>query len=241
MRHHLLVAASVVAVTLAGCSEGKAEAAGSAVSRTYPVGGFNAITVSGPFDVRVVTGKPVSVSASGPQKLLDQTEVVVEGGKLLIRSRNKGWFQGMNWNSREPFVFTVSVPALQSAVLEGSGDVEIDQVRGDRFTGAVTGSGDLRLRQVAVGALGLSVTGSGDISAAGQAREATYAIAGSGDVDASNLRVTDAAARVAGSGNIRAQVTGTARANVAGSGDIDIKGGARCQTRTDGSGEIRCS
>jgi hypothetical protein len=240
MRHHLLAAASI-ALGLGACSESNAESAGPAASRTYQVGGFTGIEVSGPFDVRVVTGKPVAVSASGPQRLLDETEVVVEGGKLLIRSKKKGWLGGMNWDGRVPFVFTVNVPALDSAALEGSGDIDIDAVRGERFTGAVTGSGDLRLKQVAVGALGLSVTGSGDISAAGEARQATYAIAGSGDLDASNLKATDAAARVAGSGNIRAQVTGTVRANVAGSGDIDIRGGARCQSRTDGSGEIRCS
>jgi hypothetical protein len=240
MRHHLLAAASIV-LALAACSESNAESAGPATSRTYQVGGFTGIKVSGPFDVKVVTGKPVSVSASGPQKLLDETEVVVEGGKLLIRSKKKGWFGGMNWSGRDPFVFTVTVPTLESAALEGSGDLDIDAVRGDRFTGAVTGSGDLRLKQVTVGTLSLSVTGSGDLSAAGEARQASFAVAGSGDLDASNLKATDAAARVAGSGNIRAQVTGTAQANVAGSGDIDIKGGARCQSRTNGSGEIRCS
>jgi hypothetical protein len=242
MRHHLLVASAVAAVAaISACSESRAEASSSTISRNYPVGGFTGIEVAGPFDVKVATGKAVSVAASGPQRLLDETEVLVKDGKLMIRPKKKGWFGGMGWSSRQPTVFTVSVPALTSAALAGSGDLDIDRVSGERFTGAVSGSGDLRLAQVAVRELRISLAGSGDITAAGQAQKASVTLAGSGDIDMSRLRAADAEAQLAGSGNIRAMVTGTAKASVAGSGDIDISGGARCQSSKRGSGDIRCS
>lgn len=242
MRHYLIAASAVLSTaTLAACSEGRAESGGPAISRSYPVGGFTAIEVAGPFDVRVVTGKAVSVAARGPQKLLDETSVSVEDGKLLIRPKKKGWFGSMNWNSRGSSTFTISVPALDSVEVAGSGDIDIDRVSGDRFTGAIAGSGNLRMPQVAVRELGLSIAGSGGIVVAGRAQKASFEIAGSGDVDASGLKATDAEAEIAGSGNIRAQVTGLAKASIAGSGDIDIRGGARCQSSKAGSGEIRCS
>ena len=242
MRHHLLVATAVISTAvLAACSEGRAESGGPAVSRNYQVGGFTGIEVAGPFDVKVTTGKAVSVAASGPQKLLDETEVSVKDGKLLIRPRKKGWFGAMNWSSREPSTFTISVPTLDSVEVAGSGDIDVDRVSGDRFRGAIAGSGNLRLPQVAVRDLGLAIAGSGGIVVAGQAQQASFEIAGSGDVDASGLKATDAEAEIAGSGNIRAQVTGNAKASIAGSGDIDIRGGARCQSSKAGSGEIRCS
>ncbi|GAA3997958.1 head GIN domain-containing protein [Sphingomonas humi] len=241
MRHHLLAAAALSALSLTACSEGHAESAGPAVSRTYQVANFSGIEVSGPFDVKVATGKAISVAARGPQKLLDETEVTVEGGKLVIRPKRKGWFGGMNWGSNDPAVFNVTVPSLESVAVAGSGDVDVDRIAGERFRGNVAGSGDLRLPQVAVTDLGLSIAGSGGIKAAGQAQQARYEIAGSGDVDASGLRSTDASADIAGSGSIRAQVTGTAKASIAGSGDIDIRGGARCQSSKHGSGDIRCS
>lgn len=243
MRQHLFVAATAASIlALSGCSVGRAESAGPAVSRNYQVDGFTGLEVAGPFDVKVVTGKAVAVSARGPQNLLDETEAVVEDGKLLIRPKKKNWLGGMSWSgSREPAVFTVSVPSLDSAAVAGSGDIDVDRVSGDRFKGEIAGSGNMRLATVAVQELGLSIAGSGEMTAAGQARRATYEIAGSGDLDASRLRATDAEAEIAGSGNIKAMVTGNAKARIAGSGDIAITGGARCQSSKDGSGNISCS
>lgn len=242
MRQQLLVATiAMSALATSACSEGRAQSAGPATSRNYQVGGFTALEVTGPFDVKVVTGRAVAVSARGPQKLLDETEVVVENGKLRIRPRKKGWLGNMSWTSRGNAVFTVSVPTLDQASVMGSGEVDVDRVAGNRFKGAIAGSGNMRLRQVAVQELGLSIAGSGEITAAGQAKTASYSIAGSGDLDASSLRTADASASINGSGNIKARATGTANATINGSGDIAITGGARCQSRKHGSGDIHCS
>jgi len=243
MRQPLLLAATAVlsALALSACSVGRAESAGPSVSRAYQVGAFTGLEVAGPFDVKVTTGQAVSVSATGPQKLLDETEVVVKDGKLLIRPKKKNWLAGMNWSSQDSSRFTITVPALDRAAVAGSGDIDIDRVAGDRFKGSIAGSGNLRLADVAVQELGLSIAGSGAITAAGQAQRASYDIAGSGDLDASGVRTVDAQAKIAGSGDIKVQATDTAQARIAGSGDIDITGGARCETRKNGSGNIRCS
>lgn len=242
MRQKLLLAsAAFSALALSACSAGRAESAGPSVSRTYEVGAFTGLEVAGPFEVIVATGKAVSVAATGPQKLLDQTEVVVENGKLLIRPKKKNWFGGMSWSSKEPSRFTITVPSLEAAATVGSGDIDIDRVAGNRFEGSIAGSGSLRLAQVAVQDLGLSISGSGEMTAAGQAQRASYRIAGSGDLDASGVRSVDANASIAGSGDIKAQATRTAKATINGSGDIAITGGARCQTNKNGSGDIRCS
>lgn len=241
MRYHLLAAAAVSGLALSACSESRAESGGPAISRNYQVGGFTGLEVAGPFDVKVVTGKAVSVSARGPQKLLDATEVAVKDGRLVIKPQRKGWFGGMSFGSHEPAVFTITVPSLDSAEVAGSGDIDIDRVSGERFRGGIAGSGNLRLPQVAVQDLSLEIAGSGGVEARGQARTAKYEIAGSGDVDASGLTATEASAEIAGSGNIRARATGTARASIMGSGDIDISGGAKCTSSKQGSGSINCS
>lgn len=241
MRHHLLAAAALSGLALSACSVGRAENAGPSVSRNYQVGGFTGLEVAGPFDVKVITGKAVSVSARGPEKLLDATAVEVKDGRLVIRPQRKGWFGGMSWGSHEPAVFTVTVPALDSAEVAGSGDIDIDRVSGERFRGGIAGSGNLRLPQVAVQDFAVEIAGSGGVEARGQTRTAKYEIAGSGDVDASGLTAVEAAAEIAGSGNIKARVTGTARASIMGSGDIEISGGAKCTSSKQGSGSINCS
>lgn len=243
MRQSLTAAATAASIlALSACSEGRAQSAGPAISRSWQVGNFTGLEVSGPYDVKVVTGKAVSVAANGPQRLLDDTDVVVEGGKLHIRPKKKNWLASMsNWRSSGPSTFTVTVPSLTEAGIAGSGNMEIDQVTGDSFKGGVAGSGDLRVGRMAVQQLDLGIAGSGRIIAAGEARRAKYGIAGSGDLDASGLKAVDAEAEIAGSGDIKAFATGTARASIAGSGDIAITGGARCTSSKNGSGDIRCS
>jgi hypothetical protein len=236
-----VVMISTVGLALAAAGAAAAQAQGQAeVSRSFPVAPFTAIAVSGPYDVVVTTGRPAAVSARGTRRVVEDLVVEVKEGRLIIRPQNRGWLG--NWGSgRSSARVSVSVPSLQAVSLAGSGDVSVDRVRGDRFSGSVAGSGDLSLGEVAVGELKLSVAGSGDVRAAGQARNADYSVAGSGDVDAGRLTSVRAAASVAGSGNVRARVTGEAKASLVGSGDIDITGGARCQQSRRGSGDIRCS
>ncbi|NJC04973.1 hypothetical protein GGQ97_000766 [Sphingomonas kaistensis] len=243
MRQFLAAAATAASLLgLSACSEGRAESAGPDVSRSWQVGSFTGLEVSGPYDVKVVTGKAVSVAANGPQRLLDETDVVVEDGKLHIRPKKKNWLGAMSrWSSNGPSTFTVTVPSLTEAGIAGSGNMQIDQITGDSFKGGVAGSGDLRVGRMAVQQLDLDIAGSGRIVAAGEARRAKYGIAGSGDLDASGLRTVDAEAEIAGSGDIKAFATGTAKASIAGSGDIAITGGARCTSSKNGSGDIRCS
>lgn len=239
MRPIHLAAASALLFATGACSESRAES-GPTTSRTYQVGAFTSLEVTGPFDVAVSTGKPVAVAAEGPEKLIEALKVEVVDGKLLIRPERKGWFGGFNWNGG-PAKVVVSVPSLDAAQITGSGDVMVDRVNGERFAGAIAGSGNLNVGQASIKQLALAISGSGSVKVAGQAQQASYSIAGSGDVDAGGLTAVNADAEIAGSGNIRARVTGQAKASIAGSGDIDISGGAQCQQSKQGSGEIRCS
>lgn len=239
-RHLLLAAAAVLVAATAACSESRAEDGGPAVNRNYQVGGFTGVEVAGPFNVTIATGKTVSVSARGPEKLLAMTVVEVKGDKLFIRPERKGWFGGMRWGSSEPATFNITVPELRSAAVAGSGDITVDKISGNDFRGEIAGSGDLRLGEVSVKELKLAIAGSGGIEAAGRSDQARYEIAGSGDLDASRLTAVKAKAEIAGSGNIRANVTGEAVASIAGSGNIEISGGAKCRSSKAGSGEIRC-
>jgi hypothetical protein len=239
MRRHLLTAAAA-SLGLAACTQADSEVAGPSINRNFEVGAFTGIEVSGPIDVTVSTGRPVAVAASGPQKLIEEMEAIVENGVLRIRPRGNNRMGGYNV-SGEPARVTVSVPSLERAGTRGSGDVTIDKVAGERFEGGAAGSGDLKVADLRVKSLKLGVAGSGDIAVSGQADNANYGVSGSGSIDASTLTAARAAAGVAGSGSIRARVTGDVSATVAGSGDIDITGGAKCTSTKQGSGDISCS
>lgn len=235
-----LIAAS--AATTAGCGRDQSEDPGATVSRTYKVGNFQEIEVAGPYDVEVRTGANPGVAAQGGEKLLAKTEVTVEGGKLRIHPEERRGFFNFGWSTRGSAKFVVTVPELKGAAIAGSGDINVDRVRGDRFEGQVAGSGNLRVGALEVQSLKLGIAGSGGVKAgAGTARSAEYEIAGSGDIDASGVNADQAKASIAGSGNIRAHATATANVEIAGSGNVEIAGGAKCKVEKHGSGEVSCS
>lgn len=242
MRKAMLLGVGAVAMATAGCGKSHAEDGGPTVQRNFQVGAFDKIEVAGPYDVTVRTGSGPSVSASGPEKAVEQLVVEVRGDKLVIhtKDRNRGIF---SWGSHNfgTTSLQVTVPALSAAAIAGSGGLSIDKIKGDTFKGAVGGSGDLTLGSLEVQSLKLAIGGSGDIRASGQAGSADYTIAGSGDIDASGLSSQTADASIAGSGSIRAKATGTANAKIMGSGDITLTGGAKCSVSKMGSGDINCS
>ncbi|MGN6057097.1 MAG: head GIN domain-containing protein [Sphingomicrobium sp.] len=236
-----LAAVIVASTALAGCQV-RAESGGATVSRNYQVGNFQKLEVAGPYDVEVRTGANPGVSARGSEKLLERTEVVVDGDRLLIRpQRTGGWFH-FGWSNHGKANFVVTVPELRSATIAGSGDIKVDQVHGDSFEGTVAGSGGLNLGSANVQLLKLSIAGSGGVkAAAGKVQNGEYEIAGSGDVDARAVQADQAKVSIAGSGSVRAQATRTADVSIMGSGDVDVTGGAKCSVSKAGSGNVRCS
>ena len=237
-----IVAVAAIATLASGCNfstDAEARDAGPAVDRTYQIGAFDRVTVSGPYEVTVKTGGQPGVVAHGGEAVLAETEIVVEDGELRIvpKNRKNRW----NWGKGSKVRVEVSAAALRGATIAGSGMLNIDRIAGGDFEGEVAGSGDLGIAQMDAGKVELAVAGSGTVRAAGKARALDVNIAGSGDVDLSALEAVAADVSIAGSGNVRARATGTAEVSIMGSGDVEIKGGAKCSVSKQGSGDVRCS
>ncbi len=244
MKQTLPFVALAAIVTLAGAcnfsSNAEARDAGPAIDRSYQVGAFDRVTVAGPYEVTVTTGRQPGVVAHGGEAILTETEIVVENGALMIGPKNKK-NRGWNWGRNSKVRVDVSAAALRGATIAGSGTVQIDRVSGGDFEGEVAGSGDLGIGQMDAGKVAMAIAGSGNVRAAGKARALDVNIAGSGDVDLSALEAGAADISIAGSGNVKARATGAAAVSIMGSGDVEITGGAKCAVSKQGSGNVRCS
>ncbi len=240
MRLPLLLTGTLV-LAVSGCQGSIGAEGGPTIQRGFPVNGaFTALSVTGPYDVKVVSGGTPGVAASGHEKALDALVVEVSGGTLAIHPAPQSG-GGLSWGNTGKAQITVTVPNLDSAVMAGSGAVDVDKVTGARFKGTVTGSGDLRLAAVDTQDLELSVAGSGDVRAEGKATTVRFNVAGSGDLDAGKLTAQSAQVSISGSGDVRARATTNAAVSTQGSGDVEISGGARCSISKNGSGDVRCS
>ena len=232
--------ALAAALAAAACGRTQAQDGGPTVQRNYQVGGFQSIEVAGPYEVEVRTGGAPSVSANGPEELIERLVVEVRGGRLLIHPRKEN---GVNWSSsKETARIQVTAPMLRAAAIAGSGGIRVDKVSGDSFEGSIAGSGDLRLESINVQSLKLAIGGSGDVEArSGQARNVEYSIAGSGAIDAQGVRADTASVSIAGSGSVNGRATGNASVSIMGSGDVNLTGGAKCTVSKMGSGQASCS
>lgn len=238
IRTATIAAAALAATACHVGAEAEERDPGSTVSRTYQIGAFDRIEVAGPYEVKVSTGGAPGASAIGGDRLLDETEVVVEGNTLKIRPKKENGIR-WSWGRRAKAKFTVTTAMLHGAAIAGSGGISVDKVDGD-FKGVIGGSGDLALAAVKGGAIDFAIGGSGTITAAGTAQSTSIKIGGSGNVDASGLAAKTASVAIGGNGNVKANASDSATVKIAGSGDVAVTGGAKCAVSKAGSGNVTC-
>lgn len=229
---------SGIAVAIAGCSGRSEQEAGPMGAKTVAVGDFKKIESAGSYDITVKTGSAPSVRIEGPQNVIDNIVVEVEGDELQIHSKS-----GINlgWKNSGPVKIAVTVPQLNGASMAGSGTIAVDKVVADTFEAGIAGSGDLSLPSVSAKTVEVDIAGSGNVMLAGTAERASYDIAGSGSVDSAKLVTRDAKVGIAGSGTVNGHATGQVTGDVLGSGTATFTGGAKCSVDKMGSGSITCS
>ncbi len=210
---------------------------GNVTTITRTTSDYDAVSVSGFFDVELVNGTEGKITLEGESNLLEYVETEVSDDKLKIKVK-KGY--NLRVSNGKKLVITVPFKDISSVALSGSGDVYTKNatVKTDRFKMALSGSGDV-IMDVDVDDLTMAVSGSGDMTATGTADSAEIKLAGSGDIHAYKLKAKSADVSLAGSGDIRVYVEDNLRARVAGSGDITYKGRpSKEDTKVAGSGSI---
>lgn len=211
----LLLSSCIIVVDESGLGfhRGGLQGSGTRVEEQRDVGEFSAVELSVPAEVVVVVGEASSLSLSCDDNLLSLVRTEVRDGRLEITRP-----RGTSLRFRKGLEIRIATPSLSGFEVEGSGDVEIRGLHGERFEASIEGSGDI-VAQGAVDFLEASIEGSGDMRLAGvQAREASVSIEGSGDI---GVHVTDALRyRIEGSGDIRYEGSPNVSGGISGSGSV---------------------
>jgi Putative auto-transporter adhesin, head GIN domain len=236
----LLIASPFLALAVWGVATNATDRLASDDTRSFAVGAFDAVSLEGSDNVRVIRGQLAPVTATGKASALDKLAIRVEGNTLKIgRKPGRGW--SMGWNNDDDVIITVTVPDVRAVAVDGSGNMTVDKIDRDGFNASVAGSGNLEIAALRAKSVVFAVSGSGNLDAAGNAQDAQMNVRGSGDVDADGLSSTRATISVGGSGNLDTTVTESATVAVSGSGDVKIHGTDRCAITKSGSGEADCS
>jgi len=231
----LCLALSLVTITSAQWKRVKGN--GNVVTIERSTGDYDAVMVSGFFDVDLVDGPEGQLTLRGEENLLDHIVTEVKGGDLVIKVEKGLNLQPSTW--KEGIHITVPVESISAVSLSGSGDIVGKKtLKSSNFTTNMSGSGDITLT-VDTDNIEASMSGSGDINLSGRTSNFEVRISGSGDVKAYDLEADNVEATVSGSADIKVTVNGELKARVSGSGDIHYRGNpTKIDSKTSGSGDI---
>ncbi|MEJ2163406.1 MAG: DUF2807 domain-containing protein [Robiginitalea sp.] len=211
---------------------------GNTVTEERSVGDYDGVSVSGWFDVELVSGNEGNLTLMGEENLLEHLETKVKNGKLVIKPESGYNLQPSSWKGKG-ILITIPVENINSVMLSGSGDiVGKTTLQSDVFEVVMSGSGDITL-EIEADAVDTTLSGSGDIKLTGNAGSFTVKVSGSGDVHAFELEARDVDATVSGSADIQVTAIESLKGRVSGSGDITYKGDPpKVDTKSSGSGDI---
>jgi len=211
---------------------------GESATEAREVGSFDAVALSGSFEVVIRQGAGNKVEVRADRNLLPYIETrVVDGSKG--RTLQIGTRQNTSLSTSNTPRITVEMPSLRRVSVAGSGKVGVEAMKATGVDAEVAGSGDIRFAQLDAERLTLRVSGSGDIMAAGRCVEAEIAIAGSGDVRAAELAAQDVKVSIAGSGDAQVNAAKRLKVSIAGSGDVKYTGEPEISSSIAGSGKVR--
>jgi len=229
----------LAACNLSGQWGKKIKGNGNTVTETRDVGRYEGVSLSGWFDVELVSGAEGTITLEGEENLLEHLETEVDRDGTLKIKTEKGYnLQPSSWRNGGIRI-TVPVESIGEVSLSGSGDiVGKTRLAAGHFRTTMSGSGDISL-EVEAENLDASLSGSGDIVLSGTAGAVEIRVSGSGDVRAYDLDAREVEAVVSGSADVRVTVRESLTARVSGSGDIHYRGNpAHVDSKTSGSGDV---
>lgn len=226
----LTTAGAVVLTMVGGCA--LIPNAGPQVTREQRVGTASAVMLRTSGDLVITRGESASLTTTAGERAFDSLTFEVVDGVLVLDSDGPMMpgFGGVRYE--------LTLPAIESVGVEGSGDVEADFSGVSEVDIDVRGSGDVTGTALAADGVTVSVAGSGDIRLTGESDDLSVAISGSGDFLGRGLETESTTITIAGSGDAEVFASDTLDASIAGSGSVRFTGGARVTAEVAGSGDV---
>ncbi len=209
---------------------------GNVVTINRTTSDYDAIDMSGSYDVELVSGQEGKLSLTGEENLLQYIVTEVKNGKLIIKVE-----KGINLSPSNNNGISLRIPveSISALSLSGSGDiVGHTTIKTENFETALSGSGDIFL-EVEANSVSAAMSGSGDIELKGKSTDFKINVSGSGDIDAYGLAADNVEVSISGSADVEVTANQSITARVSGSGDISYKGNPqKVDTKSSGSGDI---
>jgi hypothetical protein len=194
----------------AGSDRSTAQAAAARTADLEWPGG-DAVKINIPARVHYRPGPKPQASVSGDAEMI---------GHVRLRDGKLDWDTVVNCYSADDLVVRLSGPPVTAWTLNGSGNLELTDIKQD--------------------VLRIAMRGSGTVTASGEVRESSLDIAGSGRADLGGLVTQHANARIRGSAEADLAPREEVDVSISGSAVVRLHGaGALIHSHVSGSGQIK--
>lgn len=207
---------------------------GKVIKGSQTTANYDKISVSGSFDVTLVSGKEGEISYSVESNLEEYLVIEVKKGALKIT-----WEKGVNVHPTKSIKITVPFKNINEISLGGSGKItSMNVVTTNNLELNVAGSGEMSI-DIDANNVAANIAGSGSMTVNGSAKNLESNVAGSGDFSGYGLMVVeDVDVSIAGSGSVEITVSGNLKSSISGSGDVRYKGNPKTNSSISGSGSV---
>lgn len=195
-------------------------------STTADLRNFQAVEVTGRFDIRIVQDDHYSVEVTGSDEARNQYDIDVVDETLTIDYEDSG----LDWQSGDlPIAkmdLTITLPELEQLEANGMGTIHLDGIRGSHLDIEARGPVNIRGR-VDVEDLTLRLTGKSDADLSGSAENMNARIEFASRLRAYELEARNAFIEAGGASSARVHVTETLEIDEGVASDVDFRGQPR--------------
>jgi len=241
-------------IVLSGCRIRTVHGRGDMTDRTFEVGNFNAINVSGAYRVAFSYDTDTSLEVAMQENLFEHFRVSVRNNTLYVSSRRN--FTTTSTNTPRLYITAPSLVGVNFSgstrttdwdkietdatfTIRTSGSSRINiEVEANRLDIRSSGSSNMNI-EMDVDRLDVNLSGSSNMTFNGTAEIVTIVISGSGRVYGLGLETDNTTLTVSGSGRIYISVSNTLVVTISGSGRVRYLGNPTITQQISGSGSIQ--
>ncbi|MFN0023328.1 MAG: head GIN domain-containing protein [Parvularculaceae bacterium] len=200
----LLTVLAAAAAVMSGLAEAQSKR-----STTLDLRDFDAIEISGAYELDVIVGEDFSIALSGPPEEMARVEATLKNRALVLgaKKRVRGEHRGEHRDNHKGVSAIVTMPALDRISVSGVADADISGVKAGEFK--------------------LDLSGVGEVNIAGACEKLVVRVSGVGEVDAQSFQCKAVDVKVAGIGEARVYASESVAAEVSGMGGIAVYGSPR--------------
>ena len=238
-KFYLVVLVLVTLLSVTACNTGLqvVRGSGNVITETRQVSNFDSIELSGSGEVILTQGASESLTIETDDNVMEYIEAKVENGTLKL-GLVSGIPTGVNIQKFTRLIFYVNVDDLSGLSTSGSGKIESEKIKTDRFDLSVSGSGSIQIAELLASELRADISGSGGINLGGEVSDQDVDVSGSGNYEAGEVCSASIKVSVSGSGNATVCATETLDASVSGSGNVNYYGSPEINVSDSGSGNV---